>query len=195
MGRSTSVKGPYLDKDGRDMFGGGGSVVLDSHGAVTGPGGQSVFGDYLAFHYYDGSNQDIPYFPTLGIQKIEWVDGWPAFDQTVELPQVSKQPKARSAGGTASVAATATGTPGPVAVWETSSDGGANWEKAGRQPVTKRTDEGTYTSRLELPAAAPGQPAVLVRAVFQNAHGKAVTDAVVLPAANYGSIGKGQPNP
>ena len=196
VGRSTSVKGPYLDKDGRDMFGGGGSVVLDSHGAVNGPGGQSVFGDYLAFHYYDGSNQDIPYFPTLGIQKIDWVDGWPAFDQTVELPQVSKQPKARAAGSTAVVAAAATGTPGPVAVWETSSDGGATWQKAARQPVTKRTDEGTYTSTLELPSATPGQPVVLVRAVFHNAHGKAATDVVVLPAANgRSSSGNGQSAP
>jgi arabinan endo-1,5-alpha-L-arabinosidase len=195
VGRSTSVKGPYLDKDGRDMFGGGGSVVLDSHGAVNGPGGQSVFGDYLAFHYYDGSNQDIPYFPTLGIQKIDWVDGWPAFDQTVELPSITKQPKARTAGSTASITATAVGTPGPVAVWETSTDGGANWQKADSQPMTKRTDEGTYTSTLELPAATPGQQNLLVRAVFHNAHGKAVTDTAVLPAPKTSGSGMGQPSP
>ncbi|RZK91767.1 MAG: hypothetical protein EOO62_34045 [Hymenobacter sp.] len=29
---------------------------------MTGPGGQSVFGDYLAFHYYDASNELAPYF-------------------------------------------------------------------------------------------------------------------------------------
>ncbi|WP_457964656.1 family 43 glycosylhydrolase [Arthrobacter sp. D1-29] len=186
VGRSTSVKGPYLDKDGRDMFGGGGSVVLDSHGAITGPGGQSVFGDYLAFHYYDGSNQDIPYFPTLGLQKINWVDGWPAFDQTLELPAVQKQPKPVSinAGKTAVFAATATGTPGPVAVWETSSDGGATWEQLESQPITKRTDEGTYRSTLELAAASTEddspEPGLLVRAVFHNAHGSVTTDAVGL---------------
>jgi arabinan endo-1,5-alpha-L-arabinosidase len=182
VGRSTSVKGPYLDKDGRDMFGGGGSVVLDSHGAITGPGGQSVFGDYLAFHYYDGSNQDIPYFPTLGLQKIDWVDGWPTFDQTVELPAVLKQPKALSvdAGKKAGFTAAATGTPGPVAVWETSSDGGASWQQVGIQPVTKRTDEGTYRSTLELAVVSADQDGLLVRAVFQNAHGKVTTDAVGL---------------
>lgn len=80
------------------MFGGGGSVVLDAHGAITGPGGQSVFGDYLAFHYYDGSNQAIPYFPTLGIQKVDWADGWPVFNQNVETPSILKQPKAAGAG-------------------------------------------------------------------------------------------------
>jgi arabinan endo-1,5-alpha-L-arabinosidase len=182
VGRSRSVKGPYLDKDGRDMFGGGGSVVLDSHGAITGPGGQSVFGDYMAFHYYDGSNQDIPYFPTLGVQKIDWVDGWPTFDEAVQLPALQQQPKAEAAnaGKKAAFTATATGTPGPVAVWETSSDGGTTWQQVNVQPVTKRTDEGTYRSTLEFEAVSPEQNGLQVRAVFQNAHGKVTTDAVGL---------------
>jgi arabinan endo-1,5-alpha-L-arabinosidase len=182
VGRSRSVKGPYLDKDGRDMFGGGGSVVLDSHGAITGPGGQSVFGDYMAFHYYDGSNQDVPYFPTLGVQKIDWVDGWPTFDETVQLPAIQQQPKAEAAnaGRKAAFTATATGTPGPVAVWETSSDGGTSWQQVDVQPVTKRTDEGTYRSTLEFAAVSTEQGGLLVRAVFQNAHGKVTTDAVGL---------------
>ncbi|TAP44869.1 glycoside hydrolase family 43 protein [Arthrobacter sp. S39] len=181
VGRSASVKGPYLDKDGRDMFGGGGSVVLDSHGAITGPGGQSVFGDYLAFHYYDGSNEEIPYFPTLGLQKINWVDGWPEFDQTVELPAVQNQPKASAVkpGKKATFSATATGTPGPVAVWEKSSDGGTSWQPAETQPATRRTDEGTYRSTLEFTGGAE-QDGLLVRAVFRNAHGKVTTDAVGL---------------
>ncbi|HEY9357270.1 MAG TPA: glycoside hydrolase family 43 protein, partial [Arthrobacter sp.] len=181
VGRSASVKGPYLDKDGRDMFGGGGSVVLDSHGAITGPGGQSVFGDYLAFHYYDGSNEEIPYFPTLGVQKINWVDGWPEFDQTVELPAVRNQPKAVAVkpGKKATFSATATGTPGPVAVWETSSDGGATWQPTETRPATRRTDEGTYRSTLEFTAAADGD-GLQVRAVFRNAHSKVTTDAVGL---------------
>lgn len=80
VGRATKVTGPYLDKDGRDMFGGGGSVILETHGAIVGPGGQSVFGDYLAYHYYDASNTTNPYIPTLGLQKIAWVDGWPTLD-------------------------------------------------------------------------------------------------------------------
>jgi arabinan endo-1,5-alpha-L-arabinosidase len=181
VGRSTSVKGPYLDKDGRDMFGGGGSVVLDSHGAITGPGGQSVFGDYLAFHYYDASNEAVPYFPTLGLQKIDWVDGWPEFNQTVDLPAVQHQPRATAVkpGKQASFTATATGTPGPVAEWETSSDGGTTWVRPATQPATRRTEEGTYRSTLEF-AAAPEQDGLHVRAVFRNPHGKVTTDAVVL---------------
>ena len=182
VGRSTSVKGPYLDKDGRDMFGGGGSVVLDAHGAVTGPGGQSVFGDYLAFHYYDGSNEALPYFPTLGLQKIDWTGGWPAFNQTVELPKTTKQPKDTAAGSgkKASFSATATGTPGPVAVWESSADKGVTWQRIAVQPVTKRTDEGTYKSTLEFSAVDPAQDGLMVRAAFRNAHGQVTTDAARL---------------
>lgn len=178
VGRSTSVTGPYLDKDGKDMFGGGGSVVLDSHGAVTGPGGQSVFGDYLAFHYYDASNEDIPYFPTLGIQKIAWVDGWPEFNQTVGVPVITKQPRPVTAnsGKPAVFKAMATGVPGPVAVWESSSDNGVTWKAAGGKAGTKRTDEGTYVSSLELMPVTAGQDGLLIRAVFRNAHGKAVTE-------------------
>ena len=177
VGRSKSVKGPYLDKDGRDMFGGGGSVVLDAHGAITGPGGQSVFGDYLAFHYYDGSNEAAPYFPTLGLQKIDWTGGWPLFNQAVDLPKATKQPKdtAAGTGGKASFSATATGTPGPVAVWESSADGGATWQRVAHQPVTRRTDDGAYKSTLEFAAVASGQDGLQVRAVFQNAHGKVTT--------------------
>jgi arabinan endo-1,5-alpha-L-arabinosidase len=182
VGRSKSVKGPYLDKDGRDMFGGGGSVVLDSHGAITGPGGQSVFGDYLAFHYYDGSNEDIPYFPTLGLQKIDWVDGWPSFNQSMEHPRILKQPKstATGVGKTASFSLTASGTPSPVAVWESSRDGGATWQKVQSQPVTRSTDEATRVSVLELADVESGMDGMLVRAVFHNAHGKATTDSATL---------------
>ena len=178
VGRSTSVTGPYLDKDGKDMFGGGGSVVLDSHGAVTGPGGQSVFGDYLAFHYYDASNEYLPYFPTLGIQKIAWVDGWPEFNQTVGVPAITKQPRSVRAnpGKPAVFKATATGVPGLVAVWESSSDNGATWNAAGGNAGTKRTDEGTYVSSLDLMPVTAGQDGLLIRAVFRNAHGKAVTE-------------------
>lgn len=182
VGRSESVTGPYLDKDGRDMFGGGGSIVLDAHGAITGPGGQSVFGDYLAFHYYDASNEAIPYFPTLGIQKIKWVDGWPTFNQTVALPAVvtAPQPTAAVIGKKASFTASATGTPGPVAVWEESSDVGATWTLSPTQPTTVLAKDGTYTSTLEFTKVTAAQNGLLVRANFHNAHGTATTEAVEL---------------
>ncbi len=190
VGRSQSVTGPYLDQEGRDMLGhvepdgtvvqGGGTVVLDAHGAITGPGGQSVFGDYLAFHYYDASNEEIPYFPTLGLQKIDWVDGWPTFDQTVALPEVTRDPRDDTAreGKRTSFSARATGTPRPVAVWQTSADGGATWQDVADQPETvqrNRTAKSTLTLR---PTA--DQDGLLVRAVFSNAHGRTASAPATL---------------
>lgn len=182
VGRSKSVKGPYLDKDGRDMFGGGGTVVLGDHGAVKGPGGQSIFGRYLAFHYYDGANEDIPFFPTLGLQKINWVDGWPEFNQTVNLPQVTIAPEADSAvvGGKATFRTEATGTPAPVAEWEISSDDGATWQSVAEQPRTLNSGDGVRRSELTLKHLTADQDGLLVRAVFSNAHGSTETEPVAL---------------
>ncbi|MGC0239195.1 hypothetical protein [Arthrobacter sp. SD76] len=110
------------------------------------------------------------------------MNGWPVFNQTVETPSVLKQPKAAAAGGAVTFTATAGGTPGPVAVWEISYDGGASWQRADHQPVTKRTDEGSYRSTLEVSSGTYSDAGLLVRAVFRNAHGKAATDAVGFPA-------------
>jgi arabinan endo-1,5-alpha-L-arabinosidase len=80
VGRSRDVTGPYLDKEGRDMVGGGGAVLLESSGPRVGPGGQSVHDGVLAYHYYDGANEEIPYFPTLGLHRLAWKAGWPVVD-------------------------------------------------------------------------------------------------------------------
>ncbi|NJC21384.1 arabinan endo-1,5-alpha-L-arabinosidase [Arthrobacter pigmenti] len=189
VGRSKSVKGPYLDKEGRDMFGGGGTVVFDAHGAITGPGGQSVFGDYLAFHYYDGANEGIPFFPTLGLQKINWVDGWPDFNQTVDVPATTIAPKPAAAvvGGKATFRAEASGTPAPVAKWETSADDGATWQRVEDQPQTLNARDGLRRSQLTLKHLATEQDGLLVRAVFSNAHGTSVTGPVELTVRTPGA--------
>ena len=193
VGRSTSVTGPYLDKEGRDMFGGGGTIVLDRHGAIVGPGGQSVFGDYLAFHYYDASNEAIPYFPTLGIQKLSWVDGWPVADQRVELPTATLAPAdtPASPGALATFTSSAVGTPLPVATWEISRDGGATWApvSAADGTVGQRTADvtgevttATSTLTVTAPAAtgATATAALQVRTVWSNPHGRTTTEGADL---------------
>lgn len=75
VGRSRSVGGPYLDADGGALLDDGGTVVLTSEGSHVGPGGQSVSGDTLAFHWYDADADGIP---TLGLLPLTWRDGWPA---------------------------------------------------------------------------------------------------------------------
>lgn len=78
VGRSQSVTGPYLDKAGKPMTEGGGSVVLE---ATTpnwrGPGHNAVLrepeAEYLVFHAYHGETGR----PRLHISTIVWEDGWP----------------------------------------------------------------------------------------------------------------------
>lgn len=201
VGRSESVTGPYLDREGQDMYGGGGTILLEDHGAVVGPGGQSVFGDYLAFHYYDASNEEIPYFPTLGIQRLDWVDGWPVTDQRVALPTVVAGPGdvAVTPGSAATFTTTATGIPSPVAEWETSTDGGTTWTDVAEQPRTVLTGaaaagdeveagglaaaaatDRVASSTLELAAAGAEQDGTLVRARVTNAHGTTLTETATL---------------
>lgn len=216
VGRSESVTGPYLDREGQDMYGGGGTILLEEHGAVVGPGGQSVFGDYLAFHYYDASNEEIPYFPTLGVQRLDWVDGWPVADQRVELPTVSAGPVGTTVapGAAATFTTTATGIPSPVVQWETSTDAGTTWTDVVDQPRTvpggasadpaapAAAAQGVASSTLELTAVTAEQDSTLVRARVTNAHGATVTEVAELtvvaadaPVTPEGPGGPAAPDP
>jgi arabinan endo-1,5-alpha-L-arabinosidase len=181
VGRADSVTGPYLDQDGRDLFGGGGTVLLESHGAMVGPGGQSVFDDVLAFHYYDASNAEIPGFPTLGLHRLDWTqDGWPVVDTTAEAPTVVTPPQdasVRQAGPTVRFEVEVAGAPAPVVTWERSTDGGRTWRPAG---AAERAHDGTATLSLHRSQASPG---VQVRAQVSNAHGSVTSEPakVTLP--------------
>ena len=75
VGRSKAVTGPYLDRDGKPLADGGGTTVLSSSGDRIGPGGQSVSGGVMAYHYYDGTAGGVP---RLGLRQLAWTDdGWP----------------------------------------------------------------------------------------------------------------------
>jgi arabinan endo-1,5-alpha-L-arabinosidase len=77
VGRASRITGPYLDKDGKPMMEGGGTLQMRGTAAWAGPGGQSVLldsqADLLVFHAYDG----LTGTPTLQISTIVWEDGWP----------------------------------------------------------------------------------------------------------------------
>jgi len=75
VGRSDSVTGPYVDADGTSLLDDGGTLLLTTDGDRIGPGGQSVSGDTLAFHYYDGTADGMF---RLGLLPITWRDGWPS---------------------------------------------------------------------------------------------------------------------
>jgi arabinan endo-1,5-alpha-L-arabinosidase len=79
VGRSTSVTGPYVDKDGQKMSDGGGTEVLASHGSILGPGHPAVLQDgsawLLIYHYY--FDEFNPGAARLAMNTIDWVEGWP----------------------------------------------------------------------------------------------------------------------
>jgi arabinan endo-1,5-alpha-L-arabinosidase len=80
VGRSKSVTGPYLDRNGNNMIGGGGTMVLESTGRYLGPGHPGILVEngtnWLTYHYYDGNANGAA---KLGLMRLYWTeDGWPA---------------------------------------------------------------------------------------------------------------------
>lgn len=78
VGRSSTVTGPYLDRDGRSMLDGGGTVVVAGNGRYPGVGHTATVTfngrDYLFFHDYDETRNGQS---VLLIREIDWSTGWP----------------------------------------------------------------------------------------------------------------------
>lgn len=79
VGRSKTIAGPYLDKDGRDMVQGGGTLFMGTDGEAIGPGHVGIYSedgiDRLSFHYYSSRLNGVP---TLGLETLVWgQEGWP----------------------------------------------------------------------------------------------------------------------
>lgn len=79
VGRSKAINGPYLDREGRDMKEGGGTLVLESEGRHIGPGHASILRrdeqDWLVHHFYDGANRGRS---RMRLVRLSWDEqGWP----------------------------------------------------------------------------------------------------------------------
>jgi arabinan endo-1,5-alpha-L-arabinosidase len=79
IGRSKSITGPYLDKDGNDLSTGGGSLLLTSRGDQIGPGHASFVTEKIDtrmfYHFYDRTRGG---FATIDSRILSWnKDGWP----------------------------------------------------------------------------------------------------------------------
>lgn len=79
IGRSESITGPYLDKEGENMVHGGGSLVLQGNENYAGIGHNSAYTfdgkDYLITHAYDLTDEGRS---KLMIRKIQWDENdWP----------------------------------------------------------------------------------------------------------------------
>ena len=80
VGRSRSIEGPYLDNIGRDMFHGGGRMVLAAGHRVCGPGhfGRTIIDEgveVMSCHFeadFDQGGRSV-----LGIRPLLWRNGWP----------------------------------------------------------------------------------------------------------------------
>ncbi len=79
VGRSLTIPGPYIDKDGKSMASGGGTILLRGDEKCYGVGHNSTYTfediDYIVFHGYDAADEGRS---KLIIRKLEWDnDGWP----------------------------------------------------------------------------------------------------------------------
>ncbi|KAL5354967.1 putative arabinan endo-1,5-alpha-L-arabinosidase A [Aspergillus floccosus] len=80
--RSTSATGNFVDANGVACSNGGGTVVLESHDNVYGPGGQGVFtdpelGPVLYYHYVDTNIGYADGQKLFGWNVIDFSSGWP----------------------------------------------------------------------------------------------------------------------
>lgn len=81
VGRSGSLKGPYLDKEGVDLLENGGTLLLGGNDAYAGPGhnGDIITDeagrDWMVYHAYHRDNPDKG--RVMLLDEIVWEDGWP----------------------------------------------------------------------------------------------------------------------
>jgi len=79
VGRARRLTGPYVDRSGKPMMDGGGTLVVTGAGRWAGPGHCSVLqekgGDSLVYHAYDTDWHGVA---TLRIAALRWdAEGWP----------------------------------------------------------------------------------------------------------------------
>eukprot|EP00727_Mastigamoeba_balamuthi_P007807 m51a1_g3647 putative endo-arabinosidase (392) ;mRNA; f:197009-198184 len=107
-GRSTKPNGPFVDRSGKDMTAGGGSLWQQTSGNVIGPGHVGIIdaGGSLGLtnHYYDKANNGVP---TLQVHSIV-IDssGWPVVGSATTCV-LSKKPANSSGWGTCSTSVSA----------------------------------------------------------------------------------------
>jgi arabinan endo-1,5-alpha-L-arabinosidase len=78
VGRSKALTGPYLDRDGKQMAQGGGTLLLEGNADWHGVGHNAVCSfdevDYLVFHGYDAKDKGRS---KLRVEVLEWDNDWP----------------------------------------------------------------------------------------------------------------------
>lgn len=85
VGRSKDVTGPYVDREGKSLNQGGGSLVVEGNKNWYGAGHNSTYTfdgkDYIFFHAYDARDNGSP---KLKVSELEWDDQqWPKLKDDV----------------------------------------------------------------------------------------------------------------
>lgn len=81
VGRSQSLFGPYLNRNGKSLLEGVGTVLLKGNGFVAGPGHNAEIitdekgEDWLLYHGYLRSNPELGRL--IFLDHLLWVDDWP----------------------------------------------------------------------------------------------------------------------
>merc|ERR1711959_223686 len=87
VGRSKNPMGPYLDKKGKNLMKGGGTLVQKSKSFVIGPGHTGIYSrngkDYISFHYYDKRRDGNSW---IAEKRMKWKNGWPKVTRKVLRP-------------------------------------------------------------------------------------------------------------
>lgn len=103
VGRSLSMKGPYVDKEGRQLLHGGGSLLLSANSGETGFLGPGHNGDiekddrgqtWIVYHAIDKSQPAHKNGKgtrrVMLLDKVIWKDGWPEIENN--QPSVTPRP-------------------------------------------------------------------------------------------------------
>lgn len=83
VGRSTSLFGPYLDKQGQSMMDNHHEILIHKNDSFVGTGHNSEIvsdnagTDWLFYHAVSVANPDGR---VLMLDKIDWIDGWPSVE-------------------------------------------------------------------------------------------------------------------
>jgi arabinan endo-1,5-alpha-L-arabinosidase len=96
VGRSESITGPYVDRDGLPLMNAaGGTEVITGEGQFIGTGGADVMlegdGDtgYIVNHYYDAIDNGVP---RLNVRPLTWTDdGWPVVGEPLNAGRPVEQ--------------------------------------------------------------------------------------------------------
>lgn len=94
VGRSTSPTGPYLDKNGINLWNNGGSTVLSTSGKYIGPGHYGYYNNdgqnLVSIHYYDGDSTHGDGWPSrLDLLQMSFSNNWPVLTRNFTISGAS----------------------------------------------------------------------------------------------------------